>query len=90
MAVQIANPEVVRKIELLAASLNISKTGAVERALDAYRLPGDADAEQAAKQRRADEFMQRTLAVLAQFDALPVVNPNAGNDLEWDEHGLPV
>jgi antitoxin VapB len=90
MAVQIANPEVVKKIEWLAAALNTSKTGAVERALDAFKLQSDVAAEQVAKQQRADEFMQRSLMILAQFDALPVANPQASNDLEWDEHGLPI
>lgn len=90
MAVQIANPDVVKKIEWLAASLNTSKTGAVERALDAYKLSFSAQEDIAAKKRRADEFMRNVLPILAQFDALPDINPDAKNDLEWDEHGLPI
>ncbi len=90
MAIQIANPNVVKKIEWLAASLNTSKTGAVERALDAFKLQNQLVAEQASKEQKAEEFMRRSLSILAQFDALPVTNPHAGNDLEWDEHGLPI
>ncbi|NJM43301.1 MAG: type II toxin-antitoxin system VapB family antitoxin [Brachymonas sp.] len=90
MAVQIANPEVVKKIEWLAATLNTTKTAAVERALDAYQLNFSAHEDQVARQRRADEFMQRVRPILAKFDALPDANPNAKNDLDWDENGLPI
>ena len=90
MAVQIANPAVVRKIEWLAATLNTSKTGAVERALDAYKLNFSSQEDQAAKQRRRDEFMRNVRPILAQFDALPNVNSNAKSDLDWDENGLPI
>ena len=89
MAVQIANPEVVRKIEWLAATLNISKTGAVERALDALSqslsasidIPTDAMRK---TQRRADMF-----AALARMHQTPV-KAKAFDPLEWDENGLPV
>jgi antitoxin VapB len=90
MAVQIANPEVVKKIEWLAATLNTSKTGAVERALDAYKLSFSAKEDEAAKQRRRDEFMRDIRPILAQFDALPDIHPDAKNDLDWDENGLPI
>lgn len=90
MAVQIANPDVVRKIEWLAATLNTSKTSAVERALDAYKLNFSTSEDQAAKKRRADEFLREIRPVLAKFDALPDINPDAKNDLDWDENGLPI
>jgi antitoxin VapB len=90
MAMQIANPEVVRKIEWLATTLNTSKTAAVERALDAYKLNLALPDQQSAKQRRKDEFMHDILPILAQFDALPVIHPNTKSDLDWDESGLPI
>jgi antitoxin VapB len=90
MAMQIANPEVVRKIEWLATALNTSKTAAVERALDAYKLNLALPDQQSAKQRRRDEFMRDVLPILAQFDALPSTQASAKNDLDWDENGLPT
>ncbi len=89
MAVQIANPEVVKKIEWLATTLNTSKTAAVERALDAFKLNLVIPDLETTKLREREAFKQRMLAILAEFDKLPV-DPSAGNDLEWDENGLPV
>lgn len=90
MAVQIANPQVVKKIEWLAAALNTSKTGAVERALDAYKLSFSSQEDLAVKQRRVNEFMREIRPILAKFDALPDINPQLKNDLNWDENGLPI
>lgn len=80
MPIQIANPKVVAKIERLAAETGLSKTAAVEKAVDALlaRRP---------EQSRQDA-MARFDAILAQFDRLPR-EPAARDDLEWDEHGLP-
>jgi antitoxin VapB len=90
MAVQIANPEVVRKIEWLAATLNTTKTAAVERALDAYS--GEFLQAQLAQQDRQNQQQryEQLMSIVKKFDAIPDVNPNAPNDLEWDENGLPI
>jgi antitoxin VapB len=90
MAVQIANPEVVRKIEWLATTLNTSKTAAVERALDAYSgelLQAEMAREDGVRRQQRYEQLMR---IVKKFDEIPDVNPHAGNDLEWDENGLPI
>ncbi len=77
MALQIANPAVVAKVERLAKDLGLSKTALVERAVD--RLAADtgfvADPAQTAR-------------LLAQIDGLPD-RADAHDPLEWDHHGLP-
>jgi antitoxin VapB len=90
MAVQIANPEVVRKIEWLATTLNTSKTAAVERALDAYS-GGLLQAQMAAEGRSNEQLRyERLMSIVKKFDAIPDANPNSPSDLEWDENGLPI
>ncbi|BBK32414.1 antitoxin VapB [Stella humosa] len=77
MAVQIANPEVVRKIERLASVTGLSKTAAVEMAVDRIlREKGRPDLE------------AQIIALLKQVDAIPD-RPDWVDPLEWDEHGLP-
>ncbi len=80
MPIQIANPAVVAKIEQLAAETGLSKTAAVEKAVDAMlsRRPDDV------KRHTMDRFN----AILAQFDRLPR-EPAEREAIEWDEHGLP-
>jgi antitoxin VapB len=78
MALQIANPIVVDKVERLARSLGLTKTAAVERAVD--RLLGET-AGALPPDRRLD-------ALLEQFDRIPD-RPDAFDPLEWDERGLP-
>ena len=80
MPIQIANPAVVAKIERLAAESGLSKTAAVEKAVDAMlaRRP----------QRSRQDTMARFDAILAQIDRIPD-RPDAFEALEWDEHGLP-
>lgn len=80
MALQIANPVVVKKIEALARATGLSKTAAVEKAVD--RLLAEQNAGQAADMWRQFD------AILAQIDQIPDL-PNAFDPLEWDEHGLP-
>jgi antitoxin VapB len=80
MALQIANPAVVAKIEALARATGLSKTAAVEKAVDRLLAEQKID-------RMADAW-QRFDALLAQMDQLPEL-PNAFDPLEWDEHGLP-
>ncbi len=80
MPVQIANPTVVAKIERLAAELGLTKTAAVEKAVDAMlaRRP----------ENPGPDSMARFYAILAQFDRLPRES-EPGEAIEWDENGLP-
>ena len=80
MALQIANPIVVKKIEALARVTGLSKTAAVEKAVD--RLLAEHNfGEQTSVWQEFD-------AILAQIDKIPDL-PNAFDPLEWDERGLP-
>lgn len=78
MALQIANPVVVGKVERLAQATGLSKTAVVERALD--RLIS----ETTGRTHTAD----RMAALLAQLDRIPD-RGDAFDPLVWDEHGLP-
>jgi antitoxin VapB len=79
MALQIANPRVVQKVETLAQERGLSKTGAVEQAID--RMLKDTPA--------TERTPDRIRAILRQLDALPDVTDRA-DPLSWDEHGLPA
>ena len=82
MALQIANPVVVKKVERLAKAVGLSKTAAVERAVDRL-LSETVDA--AHTKNSASASMAALLAQLDQVaDRLDAFNP-----LAWDEHGLP-
>lgn len=78
MAVQIANPVVVDKIEKLARITGLSKTAAVEKAIDRF-IDQAVDSEAA---------FARIDALLAQMDRIPDL-PAPFDPLEWDERGLP-
>jgi len=77
MALRIANPVVVEKVERLARATGLSKTALVERAVD--RLAAELAVD------RGD----RIDALLAQFDRLPD-RPDAFDPLVWDDAGLPT
>jgi antitoxin VapB len=78
MALQIANPAVVSKVERLAKRTGLSKTALVERAVD----------QLAAQSQPAVKPAAQMSALLAQFDRIP--DRDAATDpLTWDEHGLP-
>ncbi len=79
MALQIANPSVVAKVERLAKKTGLSKTRVVERAVDGMirELAGESD-------QRA-----RILALLAQLDRIPE-RKDGFNPMSWDECGLPT
>ena len=81
MALQIANPVVVSKVERLAKSTGMSKTAVVERALD--RLIGEIG-----EASGVEDQMTRMTALLAQLDRIPD-RTDATDPLDWDEHGLP-
>ena len=77
MALQIANPVVVAKVERLARATGMTKTAVVERAID--RLAAETQAVSAAGSMAA---------LLAQLDRVPD-RADAFDPLEWDEQGLP-
>jgi len=77
VALQIANPTVVAKVERLAKATGLTKTAVVERAID--RLAGETQAA-------ADPG--RMAALLAQLDRVPD-RLDAFDPLEWDAQGLP-
>jgi antitoxin VapB len=77
MALQIANPVVVAKVERLAKATGLTKTAVVERAID--RLAGET--------RLAPEA-GRMEALLVQLDRIPD-RRDAFDPLDWDELGLP-
>jgi antitoxin VapB len=78
MALQIANPCVVAKVEKLAKATGLTKTALVERAVD--RLQHEI------QQPAADQSRLRSL--LAQLDRIED-RADAADPLEWDELGLP-
>ncbi len=80
MALQIANRVVIEKIEALARATGLSKTAAVEKAVD--RLLAE---EGVAQPGDAWEHFD---AILAHIDRIFEV-PGGLEPLEWDEHGLP-
>jgi antitoxin VapB len=77
VALQIANPTVVAKVERLAKATGLSKTAVVERAIDRLASETGAGAQSG-----------RMAALLAQLDRVPD-RPDAFNALEWDDQGLP-
>jgi len=79
MPIQFANPAVVAKIERLASATGLTKTAAVERAVDAML---------ASSPETSDDFEARALAILAQLDRIPE-RKDAFEPIDWDEHGLP-
>ncbi|HEX4180789.1 MAG TPA: type II toxin-antitoxin system VapB family antitoxin [Caulobacteraceae bacterium] len=77
MALQIANPAVVAKVERLARATGLTKTAVVERAID--RLAGE---------MQGADNQGRMAALLAQLDRVPD-RSDAIDPLEWDHLGLP-
>lgn len=79
MPLQIANPVVVDKVERLARATGLSKTAAVERAVDLLLR----------ETQGAMEPGERFAALLAQIDRIPD-RPDAHDPLAWDDQGLPA
>ncbi len=77
MALQIANPVVVAKVERLARSRGVSKTAVVEQAIDCL-------ARETGASRKG-----RMAAILDQLDRIPD-RPDAFDPLGWDRAGLPA
>ena len=80
MALQIANRAVVEKIEALARATGLTKTAAVEKAVD--RLLAEHNVA------RSGSVWEQFDAILAQIDQIPDL-PTTFDPLDWDEHGLP-
>jgi antitoxin VapB len=80
MPIQIANPAVVAKIERLAALKGLTKTAAVEQAVDVL-LSNQPKLDD-------DDFEGRALGILSQLDRIPD-RKDAFEAVEWDELGLP-
>jgi antitoxin VapB len=80
VALQIANPVVVAKVERLAKATGLTKTAVVERAID--RLASETGKVQGAP------TPARMAALLAQLDRVPD-RVDAFDPLEWDAQGLP-
>jgi antitoxin VapB len=78
VALQIANPTVVSKVERLAKRTGLSKTALVERAVDQMLIATEPAARQGAQ----------LAALLAQLDRIPE-RSDAADPLAWDGHGLP-
>ncbi len=78
MALHIANPVVVAKVERLAKANGLSKTAIVERAID--RLAAETPSAPTAG---------RMAALLAQLDQIPD-RADAFDPLAWDAAGLPT
>lgn len=81
MALQIANPVVVGKVERLARHTGLSKTAVVERALDGLIA-------EIGVISGAEDQMARLTALLAQLDRIPD-RTDATDPLAWDAYGLP-
>jgi len=79
MSLQIANIDASDKVVRLANATRLSKTAAIERAVD--RLLQETEA--------ATDTQLRLRALIQQFDRIPD-RSNAVNSLQWDEHGLPT
>ncbi len=79
MALQIANPSVVAKVERLAKLTGLSKTALVERAVD----------QLLDESKRSVTPDQRLRALLAQMDRIED-RADAADPLPWDDNGLPA
>lgn len=78
MALQIANAAVVSKVERLAKATGLSKTAAVERAVDRLLSETVGTVKGSASMT----------SLLAQLDQI-ADRADAFDPLAWDEHGLP-
>lgn len=81
MAVQIANPQVIAKIERLCELTGLGKTATVEAALDLL-LEARSSVETASPWAGVD-------GLIAQLHRLPT-RPDAYDAVRYDEKGLPL
>ena len=78
MALQIANPGVVRKVEALAKVTGLTKTAVVEKAVDRMLAEVGAPIDSGGRME----------ALLRQMDQVPE-RADAFEVMAWDAHGLP-
>ena len=78
MALQIANPTVVAKVERLAKATGLTKTAVVERAIDYL-----------ASETHSRGNPGHMAALLDQLDRVPD-RADAFEPLQWDAQGLPL
>ena len=78
MPLQIANPSVIEKVERLAKATGLSKTAAVEQAVE--RMLHETQGGQ--------EAAERFEALLAQLDRIPD-RADRFDPMQWDDQGLP-
>jgi antitoxin VapB len=94
-AVQIANPQLVQKIEWLAKTMNIGKTAVIDRAVEllSEQLQGDKEPKLA----KTDAATKTTLSaeqllfleIVERMHKTPIA-PNTVDPFNWDDHGLPT
>ena len=80
MALQIANPTVMAKVDRLARTTGLSKMPAVEWAIDLLLAQQEA--------AEGNSVWDRRDAILNEIDRVPD-NAVPFDPLDWDEHGLP-
>ncbi len=95
-AVQIANPQVVQKIETLATVLKLGKTAVIDYALDVLNAQLSADKTALKPMPCAinsdiglSDEQREFLAIVQRLQQIPEIL-GAPKDLEWDAFGLPV
>lgn len=86
MALQIANPAVVNKVAELAKMTGLTKTAAVEKAVDEMLR---ANSTRGLEQQQDDQ-RSTMMALLRQFDRVARSQANEGTKIVWDENGLPT
>jgi len=88
VGLNIKNAEAEAEIRGLASDMGVGLTEAV---ITAVR---EARAKRAAEKAAADDaWMKGVMKILAEFDALPVLDPRSGQEIideMYDEDGLPV
>jgi antitoxin VapB len=78
MAIQIANPQVIRKVESLSKASGLNKTAAIEKAVEKMLFDVARPGVRSLSMKK----------LITQFDQIPDRN-DAFNPVEYDERGLP-
>lgn len=88
MTIQIANPELIAKIERLAGATGMTSVAAVETAIDRMLELREGQAVPSSDDPASDAAWNRFDELIRKFDRLPVAS-DAFDPLEWDDDGLP-
>ncbi len=86
MALQIANPVVIHKVTELARITGLTKTAAVEKAVDEMLRTNSTLG--ASEQR--DDQRATMMGLLRQFDRAALPLAHGSSDIVWDDNGLPT